>query len=110
MMISRTSAPGYNPLGAIKLDHPESVDEAGRIADALIVSEGSNDPSWEEAARALLRAIILHVATWDDCCLRPDLVTVRRLLAEGKVELRRFAALNAEAGAPHPPMRCGSRR
>ena len=53
---------GYNPLTLLAGDNAESVDIAAWIADALIVSESSNDPYWENAARELLRSIILHVA------------------------------------------------
>jgi type IV secretory pathway TraG/TraD family ATPase VirD4 len=90
---------GYNPMDAVLAAEREAVDTAGRIADALIVSEASNDPFWEESARALLRAIILHVASWKDIAPNDrNLVTVRRLVLEGKAELRRMIAMNDPEG------------
>ncbi|MFH1555905.1 MAG: type IV secretory system conjugative DNA transfer family protein [Pseudomonadota bacterium] len=86
---------GFNPLDAVINAGREAVDTAGRIADAIIVSEASNDPFWEESARALLRAIILHVASWKDIPAQDrNLVTVRHLVLEGKAELRRMVAMN----------------
>lgn len=89
---------GYNPLDALDAAGIEAVDEAGRIAEALVVSESSNDPFWEESARALLKGVILHVASYRDYANRRNLLTVRSLLARGKAELRRLIAMNDAKG------------
>lgn len=89
---------GFNPLDAVLSAGREAVGEAGRIADALIVSEMSSDPFWEESARALLKGIILHVASHNDYADARNLGTVRRLIAEGKAALRRMIAMNDEDG------------
>lgn len=89
---------GFNPLDAVIAAGHEAVGEAGRIADAMIVSEASNDPFWEESGRSLLKSIILHVASSPDYSAARNLVTVRKLIAEGKVELRRLIAMNDEEG------------
>ena len=52
-------------------------DENGTAA-ALVVVESRNDPYWEQAARNLIKGLILHVLsarTFKDC---RNLVTVRR--------------------------------
>ncbi|HWA20529.1 MAG TPA: type IV secretory system conjugative DNA transfer family protein, partial [Devosia sp.] len=57
---------GFNPLDLLRPGSDEIVDDAGRIADALIVSENQSDPFWDDAARMLVRTVILHVATWPE--------------------------------------------
>lgn len=89
---------GFNPVDAVIAAGHEAVGEAGRIADAMIVSEASNDPFWEESGRSLLKSIILHVASSPDYSAARNLVTVRKLIAEGKAELRRLIAMNDEEG------------
>ena len=44
----------FNPLDLVRPGDDESIDEAGRIADALVVQDSSNDPHWNETARALM--------------------------------------------------------
>lgn len=73
----------FNPLDVIDPDSDLAVDDAGRIAAAIIVRESKNDPFWEDAARGLVKGLILHVLT---CAIFKDirnLVTVRKLLMEG---------------------------
>lgn len=89
---------GFNPVDAVIAAGHEAVGEAGRIADAMIVSEASNDPFWEESGRSLLKSVILHVASSSDYSAARNFVTVRRLIAEGKAELRRLIAMNDEDG------------
>jgi type IV secretory pathway TraG/TraD family ATPase VirD4 len=85
----------FNPLDAIQPNFPESVDEADRIAGALIVVENSKDPFWEESAKALLRALILHVVSHKDVApAERNLVTVRKMLLSGDAETRNLLAMN----------------
>ncbi len=89
----------FNPMDALDIRREESVDEAARIADALIVAESSNDPFWEESARGLLKALILHVASWQGFAARErNLITVRRLLVAGDVEMAELMAMSAKKG------------
>jgi type IV secretion system protein VirD4 len=55
----------YNPLDELDPNGKEVIDEAGAIAQALVVYSGQGDPHWTSAARALLRALILMVLTLD---------------------------------------------
>ncbi len=73
----------FNPLDALDPDGEETVDEVARIAETLVVTQNSNDPFWEESARALLKGLILHVLTERDFEGMRNLVTVRRLLNQG---------------------------
>lgn len=51
----------FDPLGELLADRANLIDNADLIADALIIPSG-NDPHWSDAARALLRALILWLA------------------------------------------------
>lgn len=73
----------FNPLDVINPESDLAVDDAGRIAAAIIVRESKNDPFWEDAARSLVKGLILHVLTYRTFKDIRNLVTVRRLLMEG---------------------------
>ncbi|MFZ1429996.1 MAG: type IV secretory system conjugative DNA transfer family protein [Geminicoccaceae bacterium] len=73
----------FNPLDALDPSGEETVDEVARIAETLVVTQNSNDPFWEESARALLKGLILYVLTERDFEGMRNLVTVRRLLNQG---------------------------
>jgi len=78
----------FNPLDAIDPDDEEAIDEAGRIADAIVVvgEKTGSDPFWDESARSLVRGIILHVLTDSFYEGRRNLVTVRQLISRGDWE------------------------
>jgi type IV secretory pathway TraG/TraD family ATPase VirD4 len=76
----------FNPLDALDPQREETIDEASRLANAIIVvKEDSKDPMWDEAARTMVRGLILHVLTakefTDD---ERNLVTVRTLISRGE--------------------------
>lgn len=73
----------FNPLDVIDPESDLAVDDAGRIASAIIVKESKNDPFWEDAARGLVKGLILHVLTAEHLKDLRNLITVRRLLMEG---------------------------
>ena len=73
----------YNPLDAIDPESDYAIDDAARVAAALIVVQSQNDPYWELAARNLLKGLILHVLSAPYLRGRRNLVTVRQLLTQG---------------------------
>lgn len=77
----------YNPLDALDPDDPETVDEAGRIAEAIVVSTDTKDTYFDDQARYLVRSLILHVVTSKLYEGRRNLVTVRDLVARGDAQL-----------------------
>lgn len=96
----------FNPLDALDPQSEESVDDAGRIADALIVGENSSDPFWEESARTVLKALILHVRTSADFMEgERNLASVRALAMGGyqdKSELvRQLSGAKKSQASPH---------
>src|SRR6185437_11097615 len=70
----------FNPLDALDPENEETVDEAGRIADAIVVVHESNDPFWDESARAMVKGLILHILTAPEYEGRRNLVTLRKLI------------------------------
>lgn len=90
----------FNPLDALNPDDEETVDEAARIADALVVIHDGNDPFWDESARAMVKALILHVLTAQEYEGRRNLITLRKLITRGDWEA--VEALR-EAGEPDIP-------
>ena len=74
----------FNPLDALDPKHPEVIDHAALIADAIIiVREDSKDPFWEESARAMVKALILHLLTSDMFKGRRNLITLREFIVRG---------------------------
>lgn len=75
----------FNPLDTIDPASDEAIDEAARIADALVVPN-DKDPFWSESARALLKGVILHVLSDPSYEGRRNLVMVRQLITRGDFE------------------------
>lgn len=73
----------FNPLDAIDPEGDTAIDDAARVAAAIVVVESKTDPYWEQAARNLIKGIILHVLSARLFEGRRNLVTVRRLLTQG---------------------------
>ena len=71
----------YNPLAVLKPDSPTIIEDAGLIADALVVRSGNEkDPHWDESAKNFIEGVILHVATEPRYAGRRNLLTVRDLI------------------------------
>lgn len=73
---------GFNPMTILTPDSPTLVEDAGLIADAIVVSSGG-EAHWDDSARNWIETIILHVATHPAYEGRRNLVTVYRLLMRG---------------------------
>ena len=94
----------FNPLDALDPEKEETIDEAGRIADALVVvHEQSEDPFWDESARAMVKGLILHVITAPQFKDRRNLVTVRQLILRGDWESLEKLEASADPGKALPP-------
>ena len=76
---------GFNPLAMLTPDSKSLIEDAGLIADALVIAGavgGGTDPHWDESARNLLESLILHVATYPELEAPRNLVTVRDILGK----------------------------
>lgn len=79
----------FNPLSILRdpltgFVTGQAIEDAGLIADALVIASGG-DSHWDDAARNFLEGLILHVATDAAHAAAVDLVTVRALLMRGAV-------------------------
>jgi type IV secretion system protein VirD4 len=83
----------FNPLAILQHDSDTIIEDAGLIADAMVVPGAAKDPHWDESARNFLEGLILHVATAPEHQRGRTLITVRRLL---------MGALTTKEGADHP--------
>ena len=72
----------FNPMSILKPDSPTLIEDAGHIADAIVVVS-SKDSHWDDSARNWLETIILHVATAPEYAAKRTLVTVYKLLMRG---------------------------
>ena len=77
----------FNPLDMIDIESDEAIDIAGMIADAMIVKANAKDMHWDESARDLITAVILHVCDTEEPEHR-HLGTVRQLLTKGDAVFR----------------------
>lgn len=94
----------FNPLDAIDAGSEEAIDEAGRIADALVVvqDKGGSDPFWDESARSLVKGLILHVISDEYFEGKRNLITVRQLIARGDFETVKILEEAGESDIPSP--------
>ena len=93
----------FNPLDVLRANREESVDDAARIAEAMIVLEPNEEPFWVESARIALKGIILYVAT--DPSFGPrerNLNTVRTLIMQGDTKAHALAKMAHGDKAPSP--------
>lgn len=74
----------YNPLATLTHGSPTIIEDAGLIADGLVVAAGK-DPHWDETAKNFIEGIILHVATDPRYEDRRNLITVRKLIRTAMV-------------------------
>lgn len=85
----------FNPLAGLHPDSPTIVEDAGMIADALVVAGEAKDPHWDDSARTLIEGLMLHVVTAPEYAGRRTLITVRDLLSQvlmpDKADEERFA-------------------
>ena len=56
----------FNPLDWLVPGDPDLSENAMLLADALIVPRQTNDPFWDDEARALIYGFLLHIATDPD--------------------------------------------
>ncbi|MFX6728730.1 type IV secretory system conjugative DNA transfer family protein, partial [Acinetobacter baumannii] len=52
----------FNPLAELDINDANLKDDAGAIADALVVAN-ERDPHWTDSARILVKALILYTLT-----------------------------------------------
>lgn len=95
----------YDPLAELRDNAASLIDDADLLADALIIGS-ERDPHWTDAARALLRALILWLAVdpdWSGGKLTDLPSALARIMRESKAELSGLLGeLAAMDAASHP--------
>jgi type IV secretion system protein VirD4 len=77
----------YNPLAVLKPDNPTIIEDAGLIADGLVIQTADNrDPHWDESARNFIEGLMLHVATDELYEGNRTLVAMNELLIKRALE------------------------
>jgi type IV secretion system protein VirD4 len=71
-----------NPLDVIRPNNPHFVADAEKLAEALVPDENAKDPFWARAGRKVVRALMIHVASWPDF-ERRSLLEVQDAIARG---------------------------
>lgn len=71
----------YNPLAMLVSGSETIIEDAGMIADAIVVAGNGKDPHWDDSARNFIEGLILHVATDPQFEKSRTLVKVRDQLA-----------------------------
>jgi len=76
----------YNPLSMLHEDNKYLIEDAGLIADSLVVvrSDSRADPYWDDSSRNYIEAVVLYVAISPDYEGKRNLVSVFELLTMGK--------------------------
>lgn len=93
----------FNPLDVLDPGDPQAVDQAARLADALVVvREDAKEPFWDLQARDMVKALLLHVRTARHYEGRRHLGTVRQLLLRGEWELSNAIRESGETDIPRP--------
>jgi type IV secretion system protein VirD4 len=54
---------GINPIDLLREDGPRLVATAERIAEAMFVPSNSSDQHWDQAAKKMLAALLMHIGT-----------------------------------------------
>ncbi len=79
----------FNPLSILDPESDEYVDDLAYLADALIISQSSRDPHWDDSARELVAGLIAFVVESPQYRAQASLGLVRGLLSLPGPELRR---------------------
>ncbi|WP_375568038.1 type IV secretory system conjugative DNA transfer family protein [Ahrensia marina] len=92
----------FNPLRGLSKEDPRVIDLVNEIASSMIVVPKEGDSQyWMQAARSLLKAVILHVISSHEYPEgKQNLVTVYELLCHGDREKKEFLT---EIGADEVP-------
>jgi type IV secretion system protein VirD4 len=78
----------FNPLSILDPESDEYVDDLAYLADAIIISQSSRDPHWDDSARELVAGLIALVVESPQFRPSASLGLVRALLSLPGPELR----------------------
>ena len=82
------TAARFNPLSILNPESDEYVDDLAYLADAIVISQSSRDPHWDDSARELVAGLIAFVVESPHYRADASLALVRGLLSLPGPELR----------------------
>ena len=98
----------FNPMSILKPGSKTMIEDAGLIADAIVVEGNTQDPHWDESSRSFIEGVTLHVATDQAYEGKRNLAVVRDLIAgqaetggEKGMEVLAAQMRNNNAADPH---------
>jgi type IV secretion system protein VirD4 len=95
------SIAGFNPLSILKAGSDDFVENLAYLADALIITQSTKDPFWDDSARELCAGLMAYVVENPAFAPRASLALVRKLLMRPNEELQRTikAAIDLGSGS-----------
>ena len=98
--LPETEIAAYNPLDIVDVFDETGPDEAGLLADALILEESGKESHWTQAAKNLLHGAILAVAArYERGDSNRTLIKVRELITQDAGSMTRTRDLAESIGA-----------
>ena len=97
--IEEKSIASFNPLSILKPGSDDFVENLAYLADALIITQGTKDPFWDDSARELCAGLMAYVVENPDFAPRASLGFVRKLLMRPNEELQRTIKAAVELGS-----------
>lgn len=83
----------FNPMRLLKPESPTLIEDAGSIADAIVVPSGGGDTYWDDSGRNFVELGCLHVAMSDQFAPEEKtLVTVAELLSGRRMGIKELLA------------------
>lgn len=72
----------FNPLGFLDAKSDTIIEDAGLLADAMVVSSegGEKDPHWNDSAQSIIEGLLLYIATAPQFEERRDLMSLAQLM------------------------------
>jgi len=76
----------FNPLWMVNLKALDALEQISALADSIVVPGEDKDAHWDNSARDLIEALILHVLSWSKYSKTRHLRKVRTLLMNGDID------------------------
>jgi type IV secretion system protein VirD4 len=89
----------FNPLSILKPGSDDFLEDLAYLADALIITEGSRDPYWDDTARELWAGLMAYVVEHPSFKDRASLSLARQLLMKSTEEFGRTIDAAVELGS-----------
>ena len=80
----------FNPLSVLKPGSDDFIDNLAYLADAIIVTQSTKDPFWDDSARELWAGLMAYVVENPEYAPHASLSLVRKLLMRPNDELERI--------------------